>query len=255
MAEQGFLSAEQVAAFHRDGFLVVRGMFDADEMREIAAWTDEIHGRPEAPGRYMMYFEDNAFEPGSRILNRLENFLPYHEGFAKLLMSDRLQGGVGQLLGEPAILFKEKINFKLPGGGGFEPHQDQQAGWSTYADYFLTALLSVDAATEENGCLELAAGQHDHGLVGDEWVPLTDEQIAGMDFRSHPTDPGDVVFFDSFTPHGSAANRSKAPRRLLYVTYNRASDGDHRVQYYADKRLSYPPDIEREAGKDYHYRV
>jgi hypothetical protein len=27
------------------------------------------------------------------------------------------------------------------------------------------------------------------------------------------------------------------------------------VQYYADKRASYPPDIEREAGKEYRYRV
>src|SRR3990172_5487564 len=32
--------------------------------------------------------------------------------------------------------------------------------------------------------------------------------------------------------------------RVLYVTYNRRSAGDHRERYYADKRKSFPPDIE-----------
>ena len=30
---------------------------------------------------------------------------------------------VSDLFDEPAVLFKEKINFKLPGGGGFLAHQ------------------------------------------------------------------------------------------------------------------------------------
>ena len=45
------------------------------------------------------------------------------------------------------------------------------------------------------------------------------------------------------------------PRRVLYVTYNRASEGDHRAAYFADKRKSYPPDIEREPGRTYVFRV
>jgi len=45
------------------------------------------------------------------------------------------------------------------------------------------------------------------------------------------------------------------PRRVLYITYNRASEGDWREQYYADKRKSFPPDCEREAGKVYEYKV
>jgi len=64
------------------------------------------------------------------------------------------------------VLFKDKINFKLPGGDGFKPHQDQQAGWSTYADLFITAMVSLDATTADNGCLELCAGQHTRGLLG-----------------------------------------------------------------------------------------
>jgi len=48
---------------------------------------------------------------------------------------------------------------------------------------------------------------------------------------------------------------SDRKRRVLYVTYNRASDGDFREQYYIDKRKSYPPDIERDPDKEYAFRV
>ena len=61
--------------------------------------------------------------------------------------------------------------------------------------------------------------------------------------------------FDSYVPHRSAPNGTDAPRRVLYVTYNRASDGDHRLRYFSDKRRSYPPDCEREPGREYVYRV
>ncbi len=249
------LSGAQIADFERDGYLVVRRMFDPAEMVRIAGWTDEVHDLPEVPGKYLMYFEQSRLHPETRILNRIEDFTPYHQGFEELFASDRMRGAVAQLLGQPAVLFKEKINFKLPGGDGFKPHQDQQAGWSAYADFFITAMVSIDEATIENGCLEVVAGHHSNGLVGDEWRPLDDEQMKNMEFVPYATKPGDVVYFGSFAPHASAPNLTDTPRRVLYVTYNRASAGDHRSQYYADKRDSYPPDIEREAGKEYVFRV
>jgi ectoine hydroxylase-related dioxygenase (phytanoyl-CoA dioxygenase family) len=69
------------------------------------------------------------------------------------------------------------------------------------------------------------------------------------------TDPGDVIFFDSFVPHASGPNRTAASRRILYVTYSRAGEGDHRTRYFADKRRDFPPDIEREPGRTYTFRV
>ena len=249
------LSNEQLGDFGRDGFVVVPGMFGPEEMARIAAWTDEVAALPEVPGKYMMYFEDSLLAAGERVLQRLENFYPYHTGFKDLFEGDKLRGSAAELLGEPAVLFKEKINFKMPGGDGFKPHQDQQAGWGVYADLFITALVSIDEATVANGCLEMAAGFHDKGLVGAEWAPLDDRQMRDMDFITHPTLPGDVVLFDSYAPHGSKPNLTDSPRRVLYITYNRAADGDHREQYYADKRKSFPPDIERDPDKTYVFRV
>ena len=249
------LTSDQVADFRRDGFLVARSLFSPEEMRDLEAWTNEVEAWPETAGRHMMYFETSLKSDSSRILNRLENFYPFHAGFRDIFDGDKLRGATSDLLGEEAVLYKDKINFKLPGGDGFKLHQDQQAGWGTYANFFITALVSIDAATEENGCLELVAGLHSNGLIGEEWKPMTEDDLAGKLLVSCPTAPGDVVFFDSFCPHGSGPNMTDGKRRVLYVTYNAASAGDHREQYYVDKRQSYPPDIERDPSKEYVFRV
>ena len=241
-------------AFRRDGFVVVPGLFEAAEMRRISDWTDELQALPERPGHCMMYFEPSLLKPGERVLQRIENFCPFHPGFAALC-DGKLCAFVSRLFGEPAVLFKDKINFKLPGGDGFKPHQDQQAGWTTYADLFITAMVTIDPTTEENGCLELAAGHHARGLIGDEWKPLTPEDMRRMAARPVPTRAGDVVFFDSYTPHASGPNLTSERRRVLYITYNRLSAGDHRARYYADKRQNFPPDIERDPTKTYTFRV
>ena len=46
----------------------------------------------------------------------------------------------------------------------------------------------------------------------------------------------------------SGPNRSRTPRRALYVTWNRASEGDRRADYYARKRRVFPPECERDPG-------
>ena len=251
----GVLGAEQIAAFKRDGFVFAPGFYAPQEMAEITAWTEELSAWPEEPGRHMVYYEDDLKQPGARVVQRIEYFTGFHAGFGRLFTSGRMTQAVSELLAEPAALFKEKINFKMPGGDGFKPHQDAQAGWNDYGSFYITAMVSIDESTLENGCLEVVAGWHDRGLVGDLWKPLGEAELAEMDFVPYPTRPGDAMFFDSFAPHRSGPNLTDASRRVLYVTYNKAAEGDQRERYFADKRRSFPPDIEREAGKDYVFRV
>jgi hypothetical protein len=254
-APPGPLTQEQIAGFQADGFVIVPGLFGAGEIEQIDSWAEEVHDWPETRGRHMMYFEESGTHPGQRILNRVENVLPYHGGFKALAVGPKMQGACSQLFGAPALLFKDKINYKMPGGGGFEAHQDVQAGWARYASLHITVLITIDKTTLANGCLEMAKGFHDRGLIGAEWTPLTEDDLRDTEFLAVESEPGDAVFFDSFAPHRSAPNNTDAPRRVLYYTYNKASEGDSLEQYYADKRASYPPDIEREDGKEYHYRV
>ena len=115
-------------------------------------------------------------------------------------------------------------------------------------------MVCIDAATIENGCLQLAP-RPKFELVGNEWEPLTEDDTSLMDFSPYPTEPGDIIYFDSYVPHGSDPNMTTQPRRLYFATYNRLSEGDQMALYYADKRKDFPPDVEREPGKEYVYRV
>jgi hypothetical protein len=254
MPVQTVLSKEQIESFHRDGYLLVRGLYSPKEIQDVSDWTDEVASFPEIPGKYMMYFEPSQAD-GSRILCRIENFVPYHEGFRKLITTRRMQEAVSELLGENAVLFKDKINFKLPGGDGFKEHQDVQAGWDEFASIHLTAMVAIDETNAENGSLEMLPGKHKQGLLGEKWAPLSDEDTGGEEYVAVHCKPGDAVFFDSFAPHRSAPNKTQDARRVLYITYNKESEGDSREAYYAAKRTSYPPDIERDPNKDYRFKV
>eukprot|EP00762_Andalucia_godoyi_P003247 ANDGO_06632.mRNA.1 Ectoine dioxygenase len=261
---QGLSTAEK-EAFVRDGFVVCRGLLSKDEVAEIVAGCEELAEKRPAPGcdQEMMYYEDSVKEPGKRILSRIEKFVETNPVLAKYAMDERIMVRAAECLSlgpaypvqYPPVLFKEKINFKLANGGrGFEPHQDIQPGWDDYCSYFISVLVTVDPSTEENGCLELAGGHHKRGLIGEKWKPLTPEQLKGIEFIKFPTQPGDVVFFDCYVPHQSEPNLSSTIRRNMYLTFNHPSEGDHRIQYYADKRKAFPPDNERD-GKHYAYKV
>jgi hypothetical protein len=246
------LSDAEMAAFKRDGYVVRRRAFDGAAMAEIAGWADEIASWPEVSGRHWVFHETSKLDGATPLVARIENIVPFHDGFRALCAA--IAELVAPLLGEPAALFKEKINYKMPGGDGFKAHQDSQAGWESYASYFVTVALSIDRATVENGCLRLAAGEQRKGLYR-AWEPLTAAEVAAMRFEDCPTEPGDLVLFDSYAPHASEPNLSGAVRRMYFATYNRASEGAHMARYYADKHKDYPPDIDRDPGRRYVFRV
>ncbi len=246
------ITEDDIQTFQNDGFLVLRGAFNAEEMAQIDGWTHELLALPEESGKHWVFHEQSLKGDGADLISRIENIAPFHAGYGQL--SQVLKEPIGRLLGEEAVLFKEKVNFKMAGGDGFKPHQDSQAGWDAYADFFISALVSIDEATEENGCLQMVAGHHKRGLFK-SWEPLTDEDMADMEFVLCPTGPGDIVFFDCYAPHASEPNLSDKIRRIYYATYNRLSDGNHMAHYYADKHKNYPPDIDRDPAKEYVFRV
>jgi 2-aminoethylphosphonate dioxygenase len=254
MAPPPPLSEDQIVQYARRGWVAAPGFFSPAAATEICAWTIELEQRPEQPGAHMVYHEVSLSDPTARLVQRIENFCPFHAEFDRLVHG-RLKIAVQTLLDAPAVMFKDKINFKMPGGAGFEPHQDQQAGWSIYAPIFVTALVCVDPATLENGCLELADAPRFTVLIGEEWKPLTPAQMANFALIPILAEPGDVLFFDSYVPHASKPNRTHNPRRILYLTYNAQTHGDHRARYFAEKRANFPPDIERKPGTEYRYRV
>lgn len=110
--------AAEARCFDSHGYALIPGLFASNGLTQLQTWTDEVQAWPDTAGTWMKYYEDHMTQANQRILTRLENFEPYHEGFSKLFHVGVLGTIATRLLGEPAILFKDKINFKLPGAGG-----------------------------------------------------------------------------------------------------------------------------------------
>jgi len=252
------LTRDQIKQFHADGFIVIRAedLWTKDELELLVNSTAEVDQWPDQAGKWMKYYEKQLGPQGEKLLCRIENFVDYHAGMKSLLCGEKLVSLSSQLFGEPAVLYKEKINYKLPGGDGFAPHQDVAAGWWMYGQTFhISTLIAVDHAHVQNGCLEVVRGKHNQGMLSEPWREVDPQHVATSKWEYVETKPGDVVFFDSYVPHRSSINQTTKPRRVLYATYAKQSEGDYRAQYYADKRLSFPPDIERTNGLKYEYKI
>jgi ectoine hydroxylase-related dioxygenase (phytanoyl-CoA dioxygenase family) len=166
-------------------------------------------------------------------LCRTENFTPFHDGLRTLLRSGTMVDIASALLGEPAVLYKEKINYKLPGGAGYAPHQDAPA--YPFIATHVSCMVAVDDATPANGCLEVVSGAHAEVLPTDAGGCIAPEVVERLDWVTVPVRAGQVLWFHSRTPHRSGPNTTDVPRRALYPTYNAAGEGDLREDYYRAK--------------------
>ena len=246
------LTAAERELFRAHGYLWLREFFTDAETRDLRTWTDELAAWPETPGRWMRYYERNAADPSAKLLARVENFVPYHTGLASLFASRKVSDVLAECCGEPVLLFKDKINFKYPGGAAFTPHQDYPAYVNFGVAHHVTLMAPVDPFTRENGCLVMTLDASERRILPQN--PDGTVQQAVLDrLESTPVlaAPGDVIVFDAWVPHWSGRNESSAPRRSYYLTFNPTSAGDHRAAYYARKRECFPPEYERRPGVDY----
>jgi hypothetical protein len=247
----GMIDPAAAAHFRRHGWVHLPRFLSDAETRDLARWTDEITAWPETPGTWMRYYE-RAPGTGGKMLARIENFVPYHDGLAALLTAGRVRDLLAECCGEPVLLFKDKINFKYPGGAGFTPHQDYPAYVNFGVQHHVTLMAPVDAFTRENGCLVMALD-----ACGRRILPqnpdgtVRQDVVDGFATQALLAEPGDVIVFDAWVPHWSGKNDSAGARRSYYMTFNPASAGDHRAAYYARKRECFPPEYERKPGVDY----
>ena len=214
------------------GYLKIPNFLSRSETIELDSWAHEIDSWPANEDKWMHHYEQTVH--GVR-LARTEYLIAFHQGICQLLTEGKVPNVAGQLLGEPAVLYKEKFNYKYPGGGGYSAHQDAPA--YDFGKNHITCAIAIDEATEENGCLYFAAGLHRQGLLPANEVGCIDSMIAReLAWEPILMQPGDAIYFSSYAPHKSSSNESNRPRRNLYLTYNALSEGDFREVYYADKR-------------------
>lgn len=228
-----------LARWRETGWLLLRGALDGETIgrtteavREVEAWAERAAAGEGAPGMHHWEMTDDG-----PALARSEDLIGSHAHLRPLICEGPVLEMATALLGEPAVLYKEKINHKRPGGAGFAPHQDATA--YRFVDHHVSCMVPVDPATSASGCLSVVSGAHEGLVPTEDGGRILPSVADGLDWEVAEVEPGDVLWFDSYTPHRSGTNTSDRPRRALYLTYNAASAGDFRDIYYADKRAEF----------------
>lgn len=243
------LTDEEVNQYHTRGYIVLRELLTPQEKKDIVRYCDEVQEWPEVSGKYFKYHEHVN---GKKVISRYEYFYHFHEGL-KGMVEGKLGAAVADLCGEPVVVFKDKINFKMAGGIGYAPHQDEPSYDMFKQGLHLTALITADPMDKNNGCLSMVPGNWQEG----NWLKLNqhgdiDEEIADkFEYDDIEADAGTVVLFNSIIPHKSNKNNTDKARRAYYITWNGVSRGDRRDEFYSLRRVMFPQDHERDPNKDY----
>ncbi|GIJ87828.1 hypothetical protein Asppvi_006741 [Aspergillus pseudoviridinutans] len=244
------LKEEQIQFYKEKGYLLIEGFLNEAEVQLLQQWSQEVHDLPRTPEvPWMPYEEVNAY--GQKVLCRTENFANSHAGFGSFLRGQRVLSVLEQLATEEMLLFKEKINYKLAGSGGFDPHIDANAYTHVKDIKHLTVLAAVDEMNAENGGLEVVDGSHlmDIPLGRDRCIEQS--WVESHEWTSCNLKPGDILIFGSYLAHRSGANRSTKDRRAIYATFNRKAEGDLHDQYYEDRKKLWPATHMRKEGESY----
>src|SRR2546426_3666330 len=162
------LSDLQAQQFHRDGFLVLRSLFDAEEAEILrrAAKADAA-------------FKKHAYDlkDGEGGVSKLVLWNKAGEDlYGAVARCHRIVDAMEQLLGDEVYHYHSKMSIKEPfTGGAWAWHQDYGYWYNNGClfPWMASCMVALDHCTRENGCLQVLQGSHllgriDHVKVGDQ---------------------------------------------------------------------------------------
>lgn len=230
---------DYINQFNNDGFVCLRNILTDEEVNLVNNMANLLFNLPEVNDSYMKYYEKN----NSNILSRVEKFYNLDQNF-KFFIDTKLKPILEEITNRELYLFKDKINWKQPGGGEFKAHRDFKA-WSNFnSNYFVTIAICVDNCTLENGCLQMARGKNKNIFEENSGL-LSEFEINELNWEPIQTSIFDILIFDGLVPHKSSINNSQNTRRMFYFTYSPVEFGDLYEQYFEIKRKEMPPPFER----------
>jgi ectoine hydroxylase-related dioxygenase (phytanoyl-CoA dioxygenase family) len=220
------LDEAQVAAYDRDGFVVVPGLFSAGECAAYRDRQDDLrHGRLTIEG----FFQQEKY--GERSFNQHR----YDAVCRSWLIAPRLHRPLAQLLGEEPDAVQTMHFFH---GSEHPLHQDQY-----YLPGCIGAWIALEEVDADNGPLVVMPGSHRRRLVTPDVLPST----AGLSYDEHqerhyfpavadlaknhlatlrgvPMHTGDVLLFHGRLIHGGAkvndAARTRHALACHYIPYH-----------------------------------
>jgi len=233
------LDAEQVAAYRRDGFVLIPGVLTTEELVALRAESDRLLDLTvnasialgENSPRLDVCRRGEAIS--LRKVQPLGDISPLIGG---VLVDERLLAPLRSILDCDPVPMEEKLNYKqllrgdLPidaerEGDSFDLHCD----WS-YFDHngypreSLSVAVAIDDATTDNGCMRVLPGSHTREWpIQAAYNPLLVEGVVDSgDLLDVPQPAGSALIFHSGLVHGSGDNRTALPRRLLIFSYHPA---------------------------------
>jgi phytanoyl-CoA hydroxylase len=224
------LSPQQVADYHRDGYLIVSGFLSGGEVEKL----------------YKVAVGDDTMKKHSFDLNDQTGrktklalwYAPGNDAYGLLSKSQRMIDSVNQLLdgSAPVCHFHSKLMQKEPKvGGAWEWHQDYGYWYKNeflLPDQMMSVMIAITDANKANGCLQVIKGSQkmgriEHGFAGEQVGAsqhYVDLALKSMELVYVELKAGDALFFHSNILHRSAANLSEHSRWSLISVYNRSSN-------------------------------
>ena len=208
------LSAEDVAAFNRDGYLKGIQICDEPEIIGHRAFFDEQLAKAEAAGL-------GSFSLSSG-----------HLKYAKIydLMHHRkIIACVSDLLGPEIIGLAAHYFCKLPNDGTTVSWHQDASYWPLTPSKTVTVWLAIDDADEENGAMAVIPGSHRHGQIDfarsadDENNVLNQTVQDALDYGETPValamKAGQISLHTDLLLHGSEPNSSHRRRCGLTMRF------------------------------------
>jgi ectoine hydroxylase-related dioxygenase (phytanoyl-CoA dioxygenase family) len=213
------LTAEQVAQFDREGFVVVPDVVAPDD---LAAIVEEIDGFEAGVEAFLRNEDGERFsiaEAGAiTFTTHLVAKSPRLAAFAR---APFFTGVCADLVGPDVNLYWDQAVYKKPEKPRRFPwHQDNGYAYVEPQQY-LTCWVALTDATAENGCPQVAPGLHRRGTLRHSYV----EPLGWECLTDHPgaaiaeVPAGGVVVFSSLTPHLTGPNLTGAVRKAYILQY------------------------------------
>lgn len=247
----------ELIQYWRDGFAIVRGLFSADEIGEIASAADQVHAEGVKHGRSFrhsnLYYNVVAGDGGDPLV-RMVQWPSYHQSILNRMRLDpRVARLLEPLIGRNLKQIINQIHWKVPGSlGDFAWHQDSRSrrpasAFRNLGTSYVQTGLAIDPHTPESGCMRVIPRSHLRGDLGMDCtkkalgtaMTATVVEAVGLsesDALDLILEPGDLALWSPYLVHGSGTNRSDHQRRFYINGYVRAADCDRGEWAFRDGR-------------------
>lgn len=221
------LTNDQIAFFNENGYVRIPQVFTPEEIAQMGADLDRLiqdwaTTNVGWTGPWRQVYMSPDVEQRS-MLTHLHDLHFYSEAWCRAVANKHLVDALSSLLGPNVELHHTTLHCKPPEiGMPFPMHQDSpfyQHEGAAYVD----AIVHIDDATHENGCLRFLPGTHKQGHlthITENCSPhLPTDKYRLEDAVECPARAGDVVVFSIYTIHGSQINGTDRWRRLVRLGY------------------------------------